>query len=54
MTRTHRVSKNLTLNASIDLFRDDYACLKRAARDLLLVDKNENKIKVCPRSEFCS
>ena len=42
----NRLSKTLSQNVTTDLFRDDYAALKRSRRDLLLVDKDENKIKV--------
>ena len=47
VTNSHlcRVSQLLVQNTSIDLFKDDYANLKIKTRDLLLVDKDENKIK---------
>ena len=34
------------MNSSLDLFKDDYFALKPTTRELLLVNKEENKMKV--------
>jgi hypothetical protein len=46
------VSHALDLNASLDLFKDDLAALKPEDKELILVNKDDNKMKACDKPDF--